>query len=173
MSMRTTTVWGVRCGVALTAAAIVDLSLSALEIQHDPPLVALLVVAGAAATLLALEALDASTRLPWTLPRGDAHPGSGEDARTAMFRHLVETHRTSRDADDAVLWQLADLAGRRLRQVHGFRAAEDPDRAVELLGPLLADLVSRDRRHRYDPSHRHQRYTVAELGELLRRIEEL
>ena len=55
-----------------------------------------------------------------------------------MYRHLIEAHETSREADDTVLWQMADLASRRLRQVHGIRYADDPDRATELLGPVLA-----------------------------------
>ena len=141
------------------------MALSALRIEHDAPLVALLAATTVAAGVLALEALGRHARRPWTAPRPDARPDPGEDTRTAMFRHLVEAHETSREADDAVLWQIADLARRRLRQVHGFRYADDPARANELLGPLLADLVSRDRRHRYEPGRRHPRYTVAELGD--------
>ena len=53
-----------------------------------------------------------------------------------MFRHMVEAHQGSKDADDTVLWQIADLAKRRLRQVHGLGYADDPGRATELLGPL-------------------------------------
>ena len=166
-------VWVGRAIIAILAAVTVNLSLSALQIEHDAPLIALLAATTVAATTLALEAIDAYARRPWTAPRPDAGPDPGEDVRTATFRHLVEVHETSHDADDAVLWQIADLAQRRLRQVHGFRYAEDPARATELLGPLLSDLVSRDRRQRYEPDHRHHRYTVAELGDLVRRIEEL
>jgi hypothetical protein len=152
---------------------VVNLSLSALEIEHDTTIVALLVLTAAAVALLAMETLDAATRPEWTHRRSDAKPDPGEDTRTAMFRHLVEAHQTSHQADDAVLWQLADLASRRLRQVHGLRYADDPARVTELLGPRLADLVSRDRRHRYDPTHHHRRYTADELGDLLTRIERL
>ena len=173
MSARTAVTWVVRAGVALAAAATVDLSLAALEVEHDAPLVALLVVAGAAAALLAVEALDVAVRLPWSLPRPDARPDPGEDTRTTMLRHLVEAHQTSREADDAVLWQIADLAARRLRQVHDLRWSDDPGRTRELLGPTLAELVSRDRRHRYQPGVRHRRYDLDELGELVRRIEQL
>jgi hypothetical protein len=173
MSISAPRVWGGRAIVALLAAFTVNLSLSVLEIDHDAPLVALLAVTTVAVGVLALEALDAHTRLPWTAPRPDARPDPGEDTRTMMFRHLVESHETSRDADDAVLWKIAELAGRRLRQVHGLRYADDPERVTELLGPQLSDLVSRDRRHRYQPNHRHRRNSVAELGDLVRRIEEL
>ena len=72
-----------------------------------------------------------------------------------------------------MLWQIADLAKRRLRQVHGIRYADDPARATELLGPSLANLVSIDRRHRYEPGRRHRRYTLDELGELVLRVERL
>ncbi len=68
-----------------------------------------------------------------------------------MYRHVVEAHLTSRQADDAVIWQLADLARKRLRQVHGFRPEDDPARTEELLGPQLAEWMSHDRRHRYTP----------------------
>jgi hypothetical protein len=166
-------VWIGRAVVAVIAAVVVNVSLSSLEVDHDAPLVALLAVTTMAAGVLALEAVDAYARLPWLAPRPDARADPGEDVRTASFRHLVEAHETSRDADDAVLWQIADLAKRRLRQLHGIRYADDPERATELLGPLLADLVSRDRRHRYQPDHRHHRYTVAQLGDLVHRIEEL
>ena len=90
-----------------------------------------------------------------------------------MYRHVIEAHLSSREADDAVVWQLADLAARRLRQVHGLRYADDPARATELLGPQLAEWVSHDRRHRYAPGPRHRRYTVQQLGRGRPRIEEL
>jgi len=173
MSVSVPRVWVGRAIVALLAAFTVNLSLTVLEIDHDAPLVALLAAATVAVGVLTLEALDAQVHLPWTAPRPDARPNPGEDIRTMMYRHLVEVHETSRDADDAVLWQIADLARRRLRQVHGIRYADDPERVTELLGPLLSDLVSRDRRHRYLPDHRHERYSVAQLGDLVRRIEEL
>jgi hypothetical protein len=165
--------WVGRAMVAIASAITVNLSLSALRIDHDAPLIALLAATTVAAGVLALEVIDSYSRLPWTSPRSDARPDPGEDLRTATFRHLIEVHETSRVADDAVLWQIADLAKRRLRQVHGIRYADDPARVTELLGPFLTDLVSRDRRHRYQPDHRHPRYTVAQLGDLVRRIEDL
>jgi hypothetical protein len=122
---------------------------------------------------IAADALESATRLPWTGPRTDAKPPSGEDTRTAMLRHLVEIHQTSYDADDAVLWQLADLASARLRQTQGIRYADDPDRVVELLGPVLADWVGRGRRERYRPDARTHRYSPAALGAMLDRIEAL
>ncbi len=168
--------WLGRAVLAMVAAVATNASLTALTIEHDAILVTLLAVAIVAAGALALEAMEAletGDHPPWTVVRADARPASGEDTRTMMFRHLVEAHLSSHDADDAVVWQLADLASRRLRQVHGLRYAEDPDRVSELLGPLLADWISRDRRHRYHPDHRHTRYTVAQLGDVVRRIEEL
>ena len=173
MTARLSPVWVARAVVAIAAAVAVNVGLTALHVDHDAPLVALLAATAVAAGVLAMESIEAFTRLPWTAPRPDARPDPGEDTRTAMFRHVIEAHETSHDADDAVLWQLADLAARRLRQLHGIRYADDPERATELLGPLLSDLVSRDRRHRYDPGHRHHRYTVAQLGELVQRIEAL
>ncbi len=173
MSPRISRVWLGPALVAIASAVTVNLSLSAMTIDHDAPLVALLAATTVAAGVLALEVLDSYARLPWTAPRPDARPNPGEDLRTTTFRHLIEGHETSRLADDAVLWQIADLAKRRLRQVHGISYADDPNRVTELLGPFLTDLVSRDRRHRYQPEGTHPRYTVAELGDLVRRIEEL
>jgi hypothetical protein len=60
-----------------------------------------------------------------------------------------------------------------MRQLHGLRFEDSPERATELLGPVLAECVSHDRRHRYVPGARHRRYTVAQLGDAVRRIEEL
>ena len=173
MRPRVSRVWAGRAAIAIVSAITVNLSLSALTIDHDAPLVALIAATTVAAGVLALVAMDSYSRLPWTAPRQDARPDTGEDLRTATFRHLIEAHETARHADDAVLWQIADLAKRRLRQVHGIRYADDPERVTELFGPFLTDLVSRDRRHRYQPEQRHPRYTVEQLGDLVRRIEEL
>jgi len=169
----TTRVWAGWTILAAAAAVSVNLGLSAVEVDHDAPMVALLTVATFAAGVLALESLEAHAQLPWWAPRPDARPNPGEDTRTAMFRHMIEAHEGSKDADDAVLWQIADLAKRRLRQVHGLGYADDPGRATELLGPPLADLVSRDRRSRYQPGRRQRRYSVDELGELVHRVEQL
>jgi hypothetical protein len=166
-------VWVGRITAALVAAFVVNLSLTVLEVEHDSQLIALLAATTVATGVLALAAIDAHLRPSWKAPREERRPHSGEDTRTTMYRHLIEAHEASRDADDAVLWQIADLATRRLRQVHGLRYADDPQRAEELLGPHLAELVSRDRRHRYQPDQHHQRYSVDQLGELVRRIEEL
>ena len=91
-----------------------------------------------------------------------------------MYRRVVEAHLTSHDADDAVVL----AAGRPRRPAappgaHGLRYADDPERATELLGPLLADWVSHDRRSRYRPDHRHTRYSPDQLNEVLGRIEAL
>ena len=173
MKVHANRVWVGRVVLAAAAALAVNLALTAMEIEHDAPMVALLTVATIAAGVLTLESLEAHTPLTWTAPRPDARPNPGEDTRTAMFRRLIEVHEGSREADATVIWQIADLAKRRLRQVHGIRYSDDPDRATELLGPMLADLVSRDRRHRYEPGRRHHRYTLDELGDLVLRVERL
>jgi len=166
-------VWWGRAGYALAAALVVNLILSRLEVDHDPALIALLAAAAVAVGAMTMEAFVAGAHLPWTSSRVSSRLDTGEDTRTLMYRRVVEAHLTSHDADDAVVWQLADLAARRLRQVHGLRYADDPERATELLGPLLADWVSHDRRHRYHPDHRHTRYTPSQLDEVLSRIEAL
>jgi hypothetical protein len=170
---RATRAWVGRGVVALLVAVAANAALTALSIDHDTALVALLAVAAVAAVVLSLVALDTSTRTGWTVRRNDARPPTGEDTRTAMYRHVVEAHLASHEADDAILWQVADLARQRLRQLHGVRYDDSPQRVAELLGPVLTDWVSHDRRHRYLLGARHQRYSVAELGAVVRRIEEL
>jgi hypothetical protein len=159
--------------VSTLVAVGVNASLSAMGVAHDVALVALVAAATVAACGLVLAALDTGGRTGWRIRRSDAAPGSGEDTRTAMFRHVVEVHLTSQHADDAVVWQIADLARLRLRQLHGVRYEDDPQRATELLGPVLAEWVSHDRRHRYVPDSRHRRYSIAQLGEVLERVEQL
>ena len=173
MRLHANRLWVGRVVLAAAAALAVNLALAAMEVEHDAPLVALLTVATITAAVLALESLEAPAPFTGTAPRTDARPRPGEDTRTAVFRQLIEVHETSREADDSVLWQIADLAKRRLRQVHGIRYADDPDRARELLGPMLADLVALDRRSRYQPGRRHHRYSLDELGELVHRVEQL
>jgi hypothetical protein len=173
MSVHVERIWVGRAVLAGAAAVSVNLSLSALRVEHDAPLVALLVVTAVAAGVLVLGSLEAYAQTPWTVARADAQPDPGEDARTRMFRHQIEVHQSSHDADDAVLWAIADLARRRLHQVHGMRSADDPARTQQLLGPLLSDLVPDDRRRHRPPEQQRRRYTVAQLGDLVRRVEEL
>lgn len=172
MSISTKT-WLGRAVAALVGAVVVNTGLATLGVEHDAALITLLVVATVTAGALVLEALEALQRPSWAAPRPDSRPSPGEDTRTAMFRHLVEAHQSSREVDDAVLWQLADLAARRLRQVHGLRHADDPVRATALLGPHLSDLVGRSRRERYQPDHRQRRHSVGQLAALVDRIEGL
>jgi hypothetical protein len=171
--VRQARVWIVRALMALLLAVGTNAVLSASSVEHDPALVALLVVAVVAAFVLAMTALESDARVGWTVRRGDARPGTGEDTRTSTYRHVIEVHLTSLDADDTVVWRIADLAKVRLRQLYGVRPEESPERTTELVGPVLAEWMSHDRRHRYLPDTRHRRYSVAELGEVVRRIEEL
>jgi hypothetical protein len=165
--------WWIGAALALAAATALNLVLTSLDVDHDPLLVSLLALAVVATGTVLLEAFEARAVLPWSAPGTAASPVTGEDLRTEELRWVVEAHVSSRGADAAVVWAIADLATRRLRQVHGLRPADDPARTAELLGPILAEWVSHDRRHRYDPTHRNQRYSVAQLGEVVRRIEEL
>ena len=165
--------WVGRGVVAVLAAVVANAVLSGLAIRHDAALVALLAAATVAAVLLTLTALDVNTQTGWTVHRGPARLETGEDTRTAMYRHVVDVHLTSLDADDTIVWQIADLGRHRVRQLHGRWYDESPEQLADVLGPQLADWVTRDRRHRYEPDTRHQRYTVRQLGEVVRRIEEL
>jgi len=90
-----------------------------------------------------------------------------------MYRHVVEVHLTSHEGDDAIVWQIADLARQRVRQLHGLRYEDSPEQVTELLGPVLAEWVSHDRRHRYVPGARHRRYSTGQLSAAVQRIEEL
>lgn len=168
-----TRAWIGRGVAAVLLALAANAALSTLSVEHDAALVALLAFATVAASGLALSALDADTRFAWTVRRADARPEGGEDTRTAMYRHVIEAHLTSQDADDAIVWQIADMAKHRVRQLHGLRHDESPEETTDLLGPVLGEWVSHDRRHRYVPGARHHRYSVGELGDVVRRIEEL
>jgi len=166
-------VWIVRGVIVVLVAVGANAILSTISVEHDAALVALLAAAVLAAGTLALGALDSGVAPSWSVHRGDAAPDRGEDTRTAMYRHVIQVHLTSQDADDAIVWQIADLAAHRVRQLYGVRYQDSPERVIELLGPELAEWVSHDRRHRYLPGVRRRRHSVAQLGEAVRRIEEL
>lgn len=159
--------------LALLSACGVSSALSLLDVAHNPWLVALLACAVVASGTLLLTGLESGGPPAWTAPRSDATSTPGEDTRTTMYRHVIEVHFSSHDHDDTVVWQIADLAARRLRQVHGIRFADDPGRATELLGTRLAGWVSLGRRERYQPDHRHPRHTLDELTDAVSRIERL
>lgn len=173
MRSRLSGAWIGRAVVAAAVALVLNLALSSLGYEHDTALVALLVVTCVAAGVLTFEALEAHTQFSWIAPGPAARSDPGEDLGTASLRHLIEVHQTSWDTEDAIVWQIAGLAERRLRQVHDLSFADDPDRVRELLGPHLAELVSRDRRHRSLQDQQNPRYTLGQLGELVRRIEDL
>lgn len=159
--------------IALVASLVVNGALVVLDVAHDTVLITVLALATAATGVLLVRGADAQDRPSWTTLRPDARADLGEDTRTATHRHVIEAHLTARVPDDAVIWLLADLAAVRLRQVHGIQYADDPQRVTELLGPRLAGWMSVGRRQRYRPEQRHRRYSVAELGAELARIEAL
>ena len=106
-----------------------NLALSALEVEHDAAVVALLT-----ATTVAAAVLAPSRR--WTPTRGcrgrlrGRTPGP-TPARTPGPRCSATWSRRTRPRGRPTtpsLWQIADLAKRRLRQVHGLRYADDPAR---------------------------------------------
>lgn len=163
--------WALASG--LVAGTTVNLALSDAGIEHDALLVLLIGLATAAVATLGLEALGDTSAPPWTVPASAARSDHGEDLRTEELRWLVEAHLSRRSADESVVWQLAELARRRLRQVDGPGWADDPARVRELVGPQLAEWLSHDRRHRYDPTHRHPHHSFEQLEDALRRIEQL
>ncbi|MEO5653631.1 MAG: hypothetical protein ABIN79_06960 [Marmoricola sp.] len=158
---------------ALLVALAVNGALVVLDREHDATLITLLTLATVVTGLLLVVGTDLHERHPWSTRRNDADPDPGEDTRTAMYRHTIEVHLTSRNHDDAVVWRLADLAAQRMRQLHGLRYSEDPARATALLGQPLAGWVATERRQRYHSEHRHRRYTVAQLSEVVHQIEQL
>ena len=171
--MRIPRAWWTGGVLTLAGAAAFNVALTALGVEHDALLIGELALATTGVLLVAIEALDPRPPLTWLTQLPLERPGTGEDSHTEELRWLVEVHLSSQGSDDAVLWKLADLAARRMRQVHGVSYAEDPRRTVELLGPVLGEWVSHDRRHRYDPAHRRHRYTLAQLTDVVRRIEAL
>ncbi len=125
--------------------------------RHDTVLIILLAAAAVAAVSLAMAGVDAG---PPTCRGRCTAATPRQDSRRGHPHRDVPTHHRGPpdlvDADDAVVWQIADLAAPPDAAAPRLRYEDDPERAIELLGPLLADWVSHDRRHRYTPGARHR-----------------
>ena len=150
----------------LVITGLIWLLLALLRYEPDPvkvPLVVALLV-----VLLHLLGDALSTEEPvlrmWAIDVPEPLHPVGQDTRLSFLVRVLSQHQVARHPDARLAECLAELADRRLQQRHGVRAAADPHRAAELLGPDLSRVLSEAPGRRMGP---------AEIDRHLRRIEDL
>ncbi len=121
--------------LAVTAAAYL------LGNQPRPGLLALTVAAAAAVLWLFLDVSGDSETARWLSPRDEPLRPLGEDARLAQLTRVVSQHLDAHQAGDSLHRQLAEVADRTLVARHGVSYRADPDRAAEMLGPELVEVL--------------------------------
>lgn len=152
--------WWWRLVAGVLSFAALDVGFVLVDFEPDPLRLGLVVALVVATAALVLDAL-ADPGPSWTVDV--AHPARppGQDARTARYLSLLESHLTARTPDGALRDRLASLADLVLRQRHGV-GREDPA-AAELMGAELTAVLA-------SPPHRLSR---SEIERCVQRIEEL
>ena len=151
--------WWRLVGGALIFAGL-DVGFVVVDFEPDPLRLGLVVALVVATWALVLDAL-ADPGPSWTVDA--VHPARppGQDARTARYLSLLESHLTARTPDGALQDRLGTLADLVLRQRHGIGRG-DPA-AAGLMGPELTAVLTAPPR----------RLTRPEIERCVRRIEEL
>jgi hypothetical protein len=108
-----------------------------------PGLVALLVAAGAATVWLFLDVSDGYEPASWEMVDSERLRPLGEDPRLGLLERVVAQHLDSREVTEQLHRHLMQIADHRLVAHHGVSRLADPDRAAELMGPMLTDFASR------------------------------
>jgi hypothetical protein len=134
--------------------------MTALDVGVRPGRLLLLVAVVMA--VLALANISAVGDGPdWSVDSIQPVSPPGQDTRLGMYTRVISGHLDARQLDPALRDRLADLADRRLHQLHGV-GLRDP-RATDLLGAEVAGILTGPPR----------RLSRAEIDRCVTKIEEL
>lgn len=152
--------WWRRLAAGVVLFAVLDVAFTVADFEPDELRLGLVVALGVATWALLVESL-ADAGPSWTVEA--VHPARppGQDARTARYLSLLQSHVTARTPDGALQDRLAALVDLVLRQRHGI-GREDAG-AAGLLGPELTAVLTSPPR----------RLSRPEIERCVRRIEEL
>jgi hypothetical protein len=133
-----------RARIALVVAgiALVEISMSATEMEPSLPLVAGLVVLVAAIGFVAYDLETAVLTVRWQRPAGTAPPATGRDHRVNVLRMRLAAPDPHGSTARELYASLVGLIDDQLLGVHGIDRAHDPDAARLVLGPELTGFVA-------------------------------
>jgi hypothetical protein len=122
----------------------------------------LLVPAAVGVGLLCWRAASAGGGVAWGTARPTASADAAPDHRLRALERIVTGHLEARKPNGLLALQLLRLAERRLALRHGVRLDAEPERAAELLGPDVLELLE---------ARPPRRLSLAQIDDVLRRIE--
>ena len=152
--------WWWRLGAAALLFAALEVSFVLADFGPDALRLGLVVAVVMATWALAMDTLVDSGP-SWDVDAVHPTRPPGQDARTARYVSLLESHVTARTPDGALADRLGALADLVLRQRHGIDRTDAG--ASALLGPDLSAVLDGPPR----------RLSRAEIERCVRRIEEL
>ena len=152
--------WWRWLAVTLFAYGVVWVLMLALDVEARPWRLLLLV--GVVMAVLALANVAVVSDGPdWSVDSIQSVAPPGQDTRLGMYTRVISGHLDARQLDPVLRDRLADLADRRLRQVHGV-GLRDPG-ASRWLGEDVTGILAGPVR----------RLSRAEIETCVRRIEEM
>ncbi len=152
--------WWRRAAGGVVIFAALEAVLLLTETDPDPLRLALLVATCVGVAGLTVDALSDAT-VSWDVTIEQPSVRTSGDSRLSLYVNLLDAHRAAKTHDTALRDRIGMLADQVLRQRYGV--ARDDPRAVELLGPELAAVLTGPAR----------RLAPAEIDRYLTRIEEL
>ena len=152
--------WWRRAAAGVLVFAVLEVVLLLAHTGPDALRLALLVATCVGVLGLVLDTLS-DPGPSWTVEVEQPSSRAVGDPRLGRYVGLLEAHLSARSDDAALRDRLGALTDQVLRQRHGIRL-DDP-RAIELLGPDVADVLTGPPR----------RLGLAEIDRCLTRIEDL
>jgi hypothetical protein len=157
--------WTARVAITFVVWLLIAVGAWAFGNQPRPGLLFLMVAVAAALVLLHLDVSGDAEVTHWPAITDEAVRPPGADPRLERLQRVLDQHRTAHDVGDALHRHLAELADQRLVAHHGISLRADPERAAQLLGPELTEVVMQ-----HPP---YPRLSTARIDVLLQRIEAL
>ena len=133
--------WTARAAITFGVWLLIALGAWVFGNQPRPGLLFLIVAVASALMLLHLDVSADAEVSRWPAMAEEPVRQRGEDPRLERLQRVLDQHRTAHEVGDTLHRHLAELAEQRLVAHHGVSLRADPERAAELLGPELTEVV--------------------------------